>query len=215
MSTLLFFTLAAIYLYSFTRIRYPVSLSPSTTPFWFLAGLLIYLPIHYAFKKAIILHIFSHEITHALWSIIFGGKIDEIYISRNRGGFTRYTRGNFLVTLAPYFFPLYTLIFLALALIARENFRTAFVFLCGMSTSFHILLTIYSIKIGQPDLKKEGLAFSLSFIALMNILILVTIFLGLSNPVEIKNFLYSGFIIFKNMSIKLFIYISNTYLNHF
>ena len=206
-STFLFLSLSVIYIISFFHIKHPYPFNPSNKIFWFLAGFIFYFPIHYVFRKAIILHIFSHELSHALWSMLFGGKVDEMYISRSRGGFTRYSRGNFLVTLAPYFFPLYSLIFLGLAFIAKENYGAPFVFLCGISTSFHILLTVYSIKIGQPDLRKEGIAFSLSFIILMNILILGTVFLWFSNQGEIKNFLFSGIIIFKDYFLNVIYYV--------
>ncbi|MEW6203519.1 MAG: M50 family metallopeptidase [bacterium] len=212
-STFLFFSLSVIYIFSFSHINHPGLLNPSNKTFWFLSGFIFYFPIHYAFRKAIILHIFSHELSHALWSMLFGGKIDEMYISRNRGGFTRYSRGNFLVTLAPYFFPLYTLIFLALSFIAKDKYGAPFVFLCGVSTSFHILLTVYSIKIGQPDLRKEGLAFSLSFILLMNILILGTVFLLISNQGEIKNFLFSGIVVFKNYFLNLIYNVAGYFRN--
>ncbi|HOO57239.1 MAG TPA: M50 family metallopeptidase [bacterium] len=139
---------------------------------WLSAGFVIYIPLHIIFRRLIVLHVFGHELTHALWSMLFGGKIHEIYVSRNRGGFATYTKGNFLVTLAPYFFPLYAVFFLILHLIVANSFKPYIDILLGASISFHVFLTIYSLRIGQQDLKRAGVVFSLVFIYMMNCVVL-------------------------------------------
>ncbi|MEW5944954.1 MAG: M50 family metallopeptidase [bacterium] len=161
-------------------------------PLWYAAGFLGYLPLHAAFKRLIVMHVFSHELTHALWSVLFGGQVQEMYVSRRRGGFTRYTKGNFVVSLAPYFFPLYALVSLGIFFIVQERFQPVLAALCGFSSCFHVLLTIYSIGIGQPDLKKEGTVFSLSFILMMNALILSVIFLSLADVSLVDDYLADG-----------------------
>jgi hypothetical protein len=139
-------------------------------------GFAAYFPIHFVFRRLIVLHVFGHELTHALWSMLFGGRIEEIYVSRSKGGFTTYTRGNFLVTLAPYFFPLYAVFFLILRLIVMTAARPYIDGLIGFSLSFHIVLTAYSLRMRQPDLARAGVFFSISFIYLMNCIVIGTIF---------------------------------------
>ena len=41
----------------------------------------------------------------------------------------------------------------------------------GFSMSFHYVLTLWSIRVGQSDIKKVGIIFSLSFVYLMNVLV--------------------------------------------
>lgn len=159
---------------------------------WFAGGFLSYIPIHIVFKRLIIVHVFSHELTHALWSALFGGKVDELYVSRSRGGFTRYSKGNFLVTLAPYFFPLYALVFFGLFFIVRENLKPIFSALCGFSICFHIILSIYSMRIGQPDIRQEGRFFSYPFVILMSLLIIGVIYTGLTAPEMMGDFIVGG-----------------------
>lgn len=135
---------------------------------WMAVGFAAYFPIHLIFHRLIVLHVFGHELTHALWSMLFGGRMEELYVSRRQGGFTSYTRGNFIVTLAPYFFPLYAVFFLVLHLIVAESFRPYIDALLGFSISFHIMLTIFSIRRAQPDLQRAGVFFSIAFIYMMN-----------------------------------------------
>lgn len=63
------------------------------------------------------IYVFGHELTHALWAWVFGGKIFEMKVS-SEGGVVRTDKSNFLIVLAPYFFPVYVLITLLLWLIA-------------------------------------------------------------------------------------------------
>lgn len=183
---------------------YSISLSKyfktdiSGAHFWFTVGFFSYLPIHLLFNRLIIIHVFAHELTHALWSVLFGGKIDEIYVSSRKGGFTRYSRGNFLVTLAPYFFPLYTLLSFGLFFIVRDELKPTFSFLAGFFFCFHFLLTLYSVKIGQPDLKQEGLFFSIPLILLMNLFVFSFVYLGLSDFGSFQEFVSAGFADFLN-----------------
>jgi len=140
-----------------------------------LIGFAAYFPIHVIFRRLIVLHVFGHELTHILWSMLFGGKMQEMYVSRDEGGYTTYSRGNFLVTLAPYFFPLYAFFFLILHLIVAAKYRPYIDGLVGFSIAFHVMLTLYSIRHGQPDLNRAGVVFSLAFIYMMNCFVLGTI----------------------------------------
>jgi hypothetical protein len=159
---------------------------------WFLSGLVAYIPIHLVFKRLIILHVFGHELTHALWAILSGGKVKEIYVSGRNGGFTTFTKGNTFVYLAPYFFPLYTIILTIIMKLAKSSYNEIFLFLIGLSISFHILLTIYSISKGQSDLKSQGVIFSLAFIAMMNCIVIGTLLCIIFTDVKLLDFLWGG-----------------------
>ncbi len=159
---------------------------------YWLAGFSAYIPVHILFRRLIVIHIFGHEITHALWSVLFGGKVQEIYVSRSQGGFSSYTRGNFLVTLAPYFFPLYSIMFLAVWALAAPVFKPWLVAAVGFTTSFHILLTLYSLKLGQSDIRKSGFFPALTFVYAMNCIVLGSIFCIVTGAADIRSFLGDG-----------------------
>ena len=54
-------------------------------------------------------YVLGHELTHALWTILFGGKASGLKVGE-RGGSVRVSKNNAWITLSPYFFPLYTFV---------------------------------------------------------------------------------------------------------
>ena len=165
---------------------------------YIIIGFAAYFPVHFLFRRLIVLHVFGHELTHVLWSMVFGGKMHEMYVSREDGGYTTYTRGNFLVTLAPYFFPLYAIFFMALHLIVAARFRPYIDGLLGFSVAFHVMLTLYSIRRSQPDLQRAGVVFSLAFVYMMNCIALGMIVCVVTGGGTLA-FLRDGFHIFKHV----------------
>ena len=152
---------------------------------YFLAGIVIYLVVHSIFYKPAYLYILGHESTHALFTWLCGGRVTS-FRATFRGGRVTTTKSNFLITLGPYFFPVYTvLISCAYFFVSlfSETGRPAsvFIFLIGFSWAFHIVLTIYFIKMEQPDIMKMGTLFSIVLIYVIN-LIIVAFILGLFFP---------------------------------
>lgn len=141
----------------------------------FLLGFLFYCGIHFLVPRPLFMHILGHEITHALWARIFGGKIKSLSLTP-QGGKVTVSKSNFLITLAPYFFPLYTLIFLGIYLIARPSFRHYLIFVIGFALGFHFLSTLSSLKNEQPDLKRTGIFFPWLVIYWMNLILLIFLF---------------------------------------
>ncbi|MFA6450370.1 MAG: M50 family metallopeptidase [bacterium] len=170
----------------------------SGTYLYIIIGFAAYLPVHFLFHRLIVLHVFGHELTHVLWSMLFGGKMHEMYVSREEGGYAKYSRGNFLVTLAPYFFPLYAIFFMVLHLIVAARFKPYIDGLLGFSMSFHVLLTLYSIRRDQPDLRRSGVFFSLAFIYMMNCVALGAILCVVTGGGTVA-FLRDGIHIFKHI----------------
>jgi len=146
----------------------------------FLFGFLLYCGIHFLLPRLLLMHILGHEITHAFWARIFGGRMKSLYLS-SRGGKVTVTKSNFLITLAPYFFPFYTLICLGIYFIVRPSLRNYLIFIIGFTLAFHFLSTISSLKDKQTDLERTGKFFSWLVIYWMN-LILLTFLLSLIWP---------------------------------
>lgn len=141
----------------------------------FVTGAGVYLIMHLLLWKPIFIHVMGHELTHAFWAVILGGKIKSLLVSEE-GGQVTISKTNFFIALAPYFFPIYTFILIPIYLIAAKPFYPVLAFLIGFSLSFHLALTLHSLKDEQSDIRQVGVIFSFPFIYLMNVLVLVVVF---------------------------------------
>lgn len=122
-------------------------------------------------------YVFGHELTHALWGLFFGARPSKIKISAN-GGSVMLTKENFLITLAPYFFPFYTFLVVIAALVTSAFLRPLpflplWLFLIGFTWAFHVLFTLETLTRRQPDVKLYGRVFSWTFIFLANVAIIL------------------------------------------
>ncbi len=177
-------------------------------PYYFLAGGLSYLTAHILFKKPILTYVFGHELTHAFFTMLFGGKVKSFHAS-DRGGRVTITKSNFIITLAPYFFPLYTfaaLIVYWLTVIADVRKAAGWlVFASGTTYSFHLILTFFFLQTDQNDIKEHGAIFSYPLIYLFNILFAAfLIWLLLAENMSYPKFLYGGILKSTNMLSVLF-----------
>jgi hypothetical protein len=114
----------------------------------------------------------EHELTHAFFALIFFKKIHTISASRQKGGKISIERGNFVIALAPYFFPLITILCGIIKLLLHPKYMLLFNFLIGFSYIFHILNMISNIHLKQTDIQHSGILFSISFILFLNIFFL-------------------------------------------
>lgn len=140
----------------------------------FAAGGAVYLVIHLLLWKPIFMHVMGHELTHAFWAVLLGGKIKSFQVSQ-AGGQVTLSKSNFWVALAPYFFPFYTFLILPIYLISLPEFRAVLAFLIGFTLAFHYALTLHSLREHQSDLHELGVFFSLVFVYLMNVLCVVVV----------------------------------------
>ena len=141
-------------------------------PYYFMAGAFTYLTAHVLFRKPILTYVLGHELTHALFAILFGGSVKSFHASE-KGGRVTLTKSNFLITLAPYFFPLYTAASLLLYSVAMaaglKDAAGWLVFLTGATFAFHLLLTAIFLHTGQNDIQEYGMIFSYPLIYLFNV----------------------------------------------
>ncbi len=118
-------------------------------------------------------YVLGHELTHALWGLVFGARPSDLRFSAN-GGSVRLTKSNLLITLAPYFFPFYTFVVIVCALVTYAFLRPLpflplWMFLIGFTWAFHVLFTVETLMQRQPDIKLYGRVFSWAFIFIVNI----------------------------------------------
>ena len=143
-------------------------------PYYFAGGAIAYVVVHVLFNKPILTYVFGHELTHAFFAMLFGGALKSFHAS-DKGGRVTITKSNFIITLAPYFFPLYTFCILVLYYIARASSAgnatiNALIFFSGVSFTFHLILTLIFLQTDQNDIREEGAVFSYPLIFLFNIL---------------------------------------------
>ena len=128
-------------------------------------------------------YVLGHELTHALWGLLFGARPSDVRVSET-GGSVKLTKSNFLITLAPYFFPFYTFLVIVAALATYAFLRPLpclplWMFAIGFTWAFHVLFTLETLSHRQPDVKLYGRIFSWTVIFLVN-LALVLVWLALT-----------------------------------
>jgi hypothetical protein len=141
---------------------------------WFAGGFAAYLIVQALFWKPLFFYVMGHELTHALAALLHGGQVDDLRVS-TKGGQVKVNVSNFLVSLAPYFFPLYTAGAALIYVIAAEPYRPWFVAVIGFTLAFHFALTLYSLKQHQSDLEEVGWLFAIPFIAAVNVIVTVLV----------------------------------------
>ncbi len=139
-------------------------------------------------------YVFGHELTHAIWVWLMGGRVSHFEASRD-GGFIVTDTHNFWIALTPYFYPLYSLVVVVLFIVAsffhNVTAETAtFLFITplqwmflalGATWAFHLSFTGWMIPRGQSDLSYHGTFFSLVVIYVMNLLV-IALFLIVAAP---------------------------------
>src|SRR5688572_22888992 len=151
----------------------------SADTFWvaFLGGAACWLAVFLLLPTPMLVYVFGHELTHALWTWLFGGRVKR-FKATAKGGHVVISKSNFLFVLAPYFFPLYVvLVVLAFAfgnlLFGWEGYLPWFHLLVGAAYAFHITLTWHILRTQQSDITNEGYLFSAVIIFLGNVGVLL------------------------------------------
>ena len=154
--------------------------------FWFFSlGAVLWLIAFFGLPRPLLVYVFGHELTHAVWVWLMGGRVSQFKVGRD-GGHIMTDRNNFWIALAPYFFPLYSIIALgiygALSLFMDvQPYGRLLYAIIGMTWAFHFSFTCWMIPKSQTDLTDHGTFFSLVVIYLLN-LILLSVFLVVASP---------------------------------
>ncbi len=126
------------------------------------------------------LYVLGHELTHALFVILFLGKVTDFSANRS-GGYITTNKSNLIIALSPYFVPFWSVV-VALSYGLLRHFvvlgkwwEPGFYGVIGLTWSFHMVWTVWMLPRDQPDLKEHGRFFSLVIIYLANLLLLVAL----------------------------------------
>jgi hypothetical protein len=142
-----------------------------------LSGAACWVVIYLLLPKPMWIYVLGHELTHALWTWLFGGRVTKFKAS-DQGGHVVVTRNNFVIALAPYFFPLYAILVVAAFATGQwlwgwQRYVVWFHLLLGAAYAFHVTLTWHVLKSQQSDITDQGYLFSAVIIFLGNVGLLV------------------------------------------
>ena len=145
----------------------PVGIVAGIAGFALCLVLLLVLPV------PVRLYVLGHELTHAVWGLLFGARVSRLKVGV-KGGSVTLSKSNVLITLAPYFFPFYTMLVALAALVTRVFVSPlpcawAWLFAVGFTWCFHCCFTIRSLMQTQPDVEEYGRLFSYVFIWIINV----------------------------------------------
>ncbi len=137
---------------------------------WFWSGLLQTFFLY--------LYVLGHELTHAIFVVLFRGKVTEFHVSVD-GGYITTNKTNLLIALSPYFVPFWSVVCAVIYALVRyaaglsHEWDRVLYALMGVTWTFHMVWTLWMIPRDQPDLKENGTFLSLVVIYLANVLVLV------------------------------------------
>lgn len=138
-----------------------------------LSGYFAWLAMYLCVMRPLHAYVWAHELTHALWGLLFGARIHAIRV-KPTGGAVSLSKTNILIALSPYFFPFYTMVILLLrwvvsCWIPMEPYQWIWLFLVGFTWGFHFTFTLQTLMIRQPDVVENGRVLSLALIYLLNL----------------------------------------------
>jgi hypothetical protein len=136
------------------------------------AGATCWTVIYFMLPKPMWIYVFGHELTHAIWAWLFGGEVKKFKVT-SEGGHVVVTKTNFVIALAPYFFPIYVVLIVAVFALGNlvwgwKNYLVWFHLLVGAAYAFHVTLTWCVLQTRQSDITGQGWLFSAVIIFLGN-----------------------------------------------
>jgi hypothetical protein len=149
---------------------------------WFWSGLLKTFFLY--------LYVLGHELTHAVFVLLFRGKVTDFYVSVD-GGYITTNKTNLVIALSPYFVPFWSVVAALVYALLRyfadlpQPWDRALYGAMGVTWTFHMVWTLWMIPRDQPDLKENGTFLSLVVIYLANLLVLVALLcLAADSPLQ-------------------------------
>lgn len=161
--------------------------------FWFFSlGAVLWLIAFFGLPRPMLVYVFGHELTHALWVLLMGGRVSRFRVGRE-GGHIVTDRNNFWIALAPYFFPIYSIIAIAIygacsLFVDVQPYGRLLYAIIGVTWAFHFTFTVWMIPKSQTDLTDQGTFFSLAVIYLMNLLLLSLLLVLASSQITFAEF---------------------------
>jgi hypothetical protein len=146
---------------------------------WLMVGAILGIGALFFFPVPVRTYVAGHELTHAMWAKMCGGKVKAIKIKAD-SGYIISDCNNFLVTLAPYIFPFYAwlawCVFASAQIVYHQPWiQKAGWITIGMALAFHFYFLGRVIFTRQSDFKSQGYFFSYVVILIGNGLLVLAI----------------------------------------
>jgi hypothetical protein len=140
----------------------------------FCGGVFLYMIVWFAIIKrtrASLILTIEHELTHCIFAWLTLHRVTDFKATWSEGGHMNYDReqDNWLVTIAPYFFPTAPLILLLCFWFFSDAGSMMLNFLLGISFTYHLTSTRRETGGHQTDLQKVGFPFAFMFLPTANI----------------------------------------------
>jgi hypothetical protein len=161
--------------------------------FWFFSlGAVLWLIAFFGLPRPLLIYVFGHELTHALWVWLMGGRVSQFRVGPD-GGHVVTSKANFWIALAPYFFPIYSILTIGIygglsLFLNMQPYGRLLYAVVGATWAFHFTFTCWMIPKNQTDLTGQGTFFSLVVIYLMNLSLLSVMLILASRQITFKSF---------------------------
>jgi hypothetical protein len=161
--------------------------------FWFFSlGAVLWLITFFGLPRPILIYVFGHELTHALWVWLMGGRVSQFRVGPD-GGHVVTSKANFWIALAPYFFPIYSILTIGIygglsLFLNMQPYGRLLYAVIGVTWAFHFTFTCWMIPKNQTDLTDQGTFFSLVVIYLMNLSLLSVMLILASRQITFESF---------------------------
>jgi hypothetical protein len=116
--------------------------------------------------------VLEHEFTHAIFAWLTFHRVIGFRASLRRGGHVRYVgRGNWLISIAPYFVPTLSIAAIAALQLLPDRHLAYGSAALGATFAYHLLSTWSETHRHQTDLREVGFVFSAVFLIAANALV--------------------------------------------
>jgi hypothetical protein len=146
----------------------------SSSTMGLLLGVVLWVFLYMVLPRPVVSYVLAHELTHALWGYLMGAGVSRLRVS-GKGGSVVVSKSNIFITLAPYFFPFYTVVVILLhgvlwLFVDMRGYEPLWMGFVGLTWAFHATFTLSMLAGRQPDIEAYGRVFSYTMIYLMNVL---------------------------------------------
>ena len=125
----------------------------------FLSGALFWIVLR---KKLGFFGVFEHELTHLVMGLLMFQKPEAFFATASRGH-VRVGGKNFLVDLAPYYFPTFSVILLLVFPLLKQSAYPVYFAVLGFLTGYHLVSQVIDFRFHQGDIRVSGRVFSVVF----------------------------------------------------
>jgi len=118
----------------------------------------------------------EHELTHALFGLLTIHKVGNLRVTRHDGGHVEILGGNWLISIAPYFFPTLSIVLILIMRWMPVAYLGWANVALGASVAYHVVSTIRETHPSQPDLRYTGRIFAALFLPTANLFLYGVLF---------------------------------------